>query len=383
MQLWDKWQCTFLWRDTSRMIKIKKHFCPCFFTFYLISIIFASCTGVVPTGPINGRTPTEKQLTIATSILKPTNIPTVTGTSNLKVIQVPTGTKAPKSSTPIPLSTNSLTFTIQPTFTSKVVEQMIMNLLKDNGACRLPCVWGFPLEETSPQFVPLFVERFGTNKGENKFEVSSRISIDSGVISSELWNQNTRVHIDFFYDIVASKLERVGIHSQIISETGQGNSMQSKPLYGDPFAKELLNYYTLPQILKNYGKPTQVYLYTFTDPEYENVSKIPFSIVIYYQESGFLVEYVVPRENSGDIYVGCPSKWAFISIVAWNTGNNTTLKEITQGNTTGYVLDKNSVDNFKPIEEVTTMTLDTFYEKYHSPTNETCILTQRDFWPKP
>ena len=144
----------------------------------------------------------------------------------------------------------------------------------------------------------------------------------------------------------------------------------------------MLDLYLLEKILANYGKPTSVFIAPFPDdPRYPVDAKIPFSIVLYYQDQSIFIEYIVPKEKVGDNIAGCPFKVGFISIVVWPFNQFYSLKGVASYNS-GLGMHSSNFDYFKPIEEATQMSLVDFYNIFRDPLTTTCIETNGNIWAK-
>jgi hypothetical protein len=153
------------------------------------------------------------------------------------------------------------------------------------------------------------------------------------------------------------------------------------PLYGDASFNKAFEYYSLPQILSNYGMPSQVLLAPFPDdPIRTDVKWQPFSLVLLYPEKGIFVEYVSPRGTISNDFVGCPSK-AHISLAVWSPESDMSLEYVIQK--AGSEINELNMDYFKPVEEATSMTLNEFYQKFKDPNNTACLETPMDFWQTP
>ncbi len=149
-------------------------------------------------------------------------------------------------------------------------------------------------------------------------------------------------------------------------------------VFDDTDYKRLTHYYSLSQILTNYGAPSDIYLATwpydpFTKSDYE-----PFIIVLIYSELGFRVEYVFEANKLDGKITGCPAN-SVLTITAWQPKNDISLQEIASIGI-GYEFNKSSYKYFKPIGEVTAMDIDEFHDSFVNQGEETCITTPAEFW---
>jgi hypothetical protein len=100
-----------------------------------------------------------------------------------------------------------------------------------------------------------------------------------------------------------------------------------------------------------------------------------FEIVILYPEQGFLVNYQNKMQMSGNNILGCL------------LNNNVELylfPFITEADFTNYLpVDwKDRLQPYKPLEEVTSMTIEQFYQTFQKTTDQ-CIKTPANLWPTP
>jgi hypothetical protein len=311
-----------------------------------------------------------------------------TRVSSLVTLVTPTPTLTSPKVTPslTPTVISLATPTPQPTLSADKAKELVFGLLKNNGDCRLPCFWGLTPGQIDLQTFSAFTGKFG-----NTFTLDSYIARrDFGptggftVIYREN-GVNIRVAFAYYQNKESTQLEQLVMHADSLYEKGQDpnwkSSTEISPLYGDASFAQALQYYTLPQILSNYGRPSQVLVGTFRDApdDYPNMFH-PFSLVLFYQEQGFFAEYASQRETVGNDFVGCPAK-AYIRISAWDPKSGLSLTDIVKRG--GDVINDMNLDYFKPVDKATALTLDEFYEAFKDPKNTACLKTRIDVWPKP
>jgi len=151
-------------------------------------------------------------------------------------------------------------------------------------------------------------------------------------------------------------------------------------VFGNPYFSEQLKYYVLPQIVDHYGSPTKILILPFTFDKDEKDYQPIFSLVLIYETDGFLAQYLFPNEVNGINYYGCPSKTAYISIVAWNTKTNPALEKMVQ-HVGGLGISHLTYPYFKALEDVTTMQKGDFVQSFLNMSEDTCITTPIDKWP--
>jgi hypothetical protein len=331
-------------------------------------------TDIIKREPSNPFTRTLTQN--STPAISQTKIPSQTFTLTNTPTPKPSFTRTkPPTDTLIPP-------TPQPTFSPVEAKIKLQELLKDNGGCKLPCLWGNTPAENIPWAGEDFLQIFGNGEIKNDFHVSTHYLNNVRSISSYFRQNGFRAIIDFGFIKKGDTLTRIHFRSELLYEEydSTGEAIKSNAFYGGhPFFKNLVGYYYLPQILKNYGKPSTVLAYPeWKDPDYPDNYVLEFSFFIVYYDLGFSLEYITLQETSGNFFVGCPSKGAFINLTTWDPALKPTLKEIAAWST-GYRINELTIDQYKPIEEVTSMSVEDFYKTFQNP--NACVRTLKKVWP--
>lgn len=299
-------------------------------------------------------------------------------TPPLQASTTPTSTERHWTATP----TIALTSTPQPTLTVDEARALLLDLLHDNGGCRLPCLWGLTPGKTDIRSMDAFFARFGDISIDNDFIVA--INEDHGRYTNAIFGLYKSDSGAFSVAAINFSYPRTNDESSLFvwsatasRRSGEGINEVANVTYGDLFFDQLLQNYMLPQILSNYGRPTQVLILPYYDnsmypPDYI----VPLSLVLSYQGQGFFIEYILPRETVGDHYVGCPWKAGYLILKVWPPESERTLAEVIGGGSVGI----NGLKFTKPIEEATSMTLDEFYQKFKDPVTTECLETPKDLW---
>ncbi len=132
----------------------------------------------------------------------------------------------------------------------------------------------------------------------------------------------------------------------------------------------------LHQVLDAHGHPGSVLLTTWgkiPSPRYEQGN---FKLILLYPEQGIVVQYTTEMRVDGNNIVGCLDN-AHIEMDLLPPGDADTFFE--QLTPTDW---QNRIAYYKPLEEVTSMSIDDFYETFRQPTGE-CLITPADLWPIP
>ncbi len=283
-------------------------------------------------------------------------------------------TKIPISSTPSPSPSSNITqpsLTPASTLAPAEVRAEILGKLENNGGCRLPCLWGVTPGTTEGQAVRLSLAQFGKHSTRSIYVDQIDFETTGALIYDSI-KENLTVQIGFSYYINNDTVERLGLTA--FSRRNQ----PVEEIFGDPYFNSLLQYYRLPQILSNYGRPSNVLIATWLYDPTARAKWNPFSIVLDYRGQGFLVEYLAPLKIQGNLYLGCPSQ-AHVTIWTWDLERKFTLEEIVSKDS-GAGINELNTSRFKSVDEATSQTLDQFYEHYKDPNSKTCLETSSNLW---
>jgi hypothetical protein len=191
------------------------------FLFLIIALTVISCeSSVITQAPI------------------PTNISTPTFTS------VPTSTLPP---TALPILTSTATLTPFPLLSPDDSITRFVNLLSDNGGCKLPCLLGLNPQSTTPAQAIQFFTQFGYS---NTTEVQISTSQYPDLIGISIYFIKRNLQ---FNGGISAKLN--DNHDGILffaMDSTTGLHVVWSSHYVDA-----MKYYMLPQILSNYGKPSK------------------------------------------------------------------------------------------------------------------------------
>jgi hypothetical protein len=166
----------------------------------------------------------------------------------------------------------------------------------------------------------------------------------------------------------------------LVADAQQDN----KYVYGDDNYSNLLEYYTLPELLSNYGVPSEVLVIAFPHDPFLKADYEPFSLVVIYSELGIMAEYITPTQWIGEmvelptpdlwaaeIARGCPSQ-SSLTLRTWDVKKNIPIKEIASI-AAGEGMSDTAYDYFVPIEKATLMSLNDFYNTFKESDNNQCI----------
>jgi len=301
-----------------------------------------------------------------------TKVPLPTKTLNMPI-------EIPPSATFTPFPTSILippTFTPLPKLTPGESINLLFELLKNNGQCLFPCLLGQkPMISSSEiknffnQFVSVDADEISIDKvraDNGKFNAvtffihHNTIYLNIGIASYEQDSQIKTLSLDSSVHMDISNQKLVNFHQW------------------DPRYAEVMYYYLLPQILTNYGKPSEVILLTYrNDRQRPDVTSFPFFLVLLYPDQGFYVKYEMERISTGAEFLGCPSK-SYVDITVWPPNDNDVYEKIVKPTINGEYL-----SDYKSLSDAASMTIEEFYQVFSNPDVTECIVTPIEKWPNP
>jgi hypothetical protein len=157
-----------------------------------------------------------------------------------------------------------------------------------------------------------------------------------------------------------------------VKEEAQGGKL--KTAWENPLNEQLLQAYRLSSVLSIYKQPGNVLIFANEGWRY-------FELVLDYSNQGFVIWYSAPLDSDAKNFLGCPAK-AFVNLYLWAPDLTYTWAEgVARNEDTSEIASLNR--DFQPLEDVTSMTLDEFYDAFVNINNETCLETPKELWPGP
>ncbi len=266
---------------------------------------------------------------------------------------------------------------ILPPISVEEAKSKIEMFIADNG-CDLPCIWGITPGKTTLEDLRNLFGRYPEYEVPYDFYISSHINNSKGgILDTGLWEDNFLLNTSLEYSGKNNILDLLVLYTEFQYRTGEGITETGKPVYGDPVFSRAYQYYLLPSILSKYGNPSKVLIYPF--PDNERIDPQEFSLVLVYDQ-GFMIEYIFPKEISGENYKGCHSKSAFITVSSWDPKNQPSFEEIVSMSTVG--ISQYTWQLFKNLEDTTALRAEKFAELLGNPENNGCIYTPMEYWVK-
>ncbi|MEO7841224.1 MAG: hypothetical protein ABIU06_17930 [Anaerolineales bacterium] len=250
-----------------------------------------------------------------------------------------------------------------------------MELLQNNNSCNLPYLLGITPGVTSAEerashlawFRQVEIPGFRTGLADHE-------EFFLGVRNMFFSEQGVEVTVSLTYHEENGAVEQMDLRTRATQE--------HQEVFGDPLFNDLLNYYLLPQILSQYGPPSSVLIGAWHEDPFLHASYTVFSTVVIYFDLGFMIEYVSSSELINNQIRGCPTQ-SYFYLWTWSPEARPSLQEIVSKKPADIGFVPGSIDYFKPVDQVTSMTLDEFYNIFKDPQVTQCLETPGDLWPNP
>ncbi len=268
---------------------------------------------------------------------------------------------------PTVLLTQTLTPTIVPTLPAEEGRAKLLELLSNNGGCRLPCLWGIaPGRNSSQEAATILVPLSSLSDFTSLFP-------SPGDISPSYLEGNLAI-----YTRVAYLYSENGIVNTITF-----NAEAHRPLvqggyedvFDSKFFGEKVSAYALSHVLTEQGIPSSVMIQTAGGPLTRGGTG-GFDILLLYPDQGILVNYKTQMHLNGGNVRGCPAN-AYVQMELYPSGQpDAFAKGLKQ---TDWPL---RMTGYKPLEETTSMSVQEFYDTFRQPTDK-CVETSAKLWPTP
>jgi hypothetical protein len=251
--------------------------------------------------------------------------------------------------------TNEPTWTPAPTLSQEKKNMNLLELLSPNRDCEFPCWWGIRPGTSIQEALSL-----SSVLGESPYIYTGQGKQYSYTLSLDELNLPDLYIVFYENEEIIQRIEvSLGYPSRL---TG----------YLDALEKIL----SLSSVLSNYGQPTDVLL--MVKPRVERDAPIGYTLSIIYESSGFGIEY------SGVVDAEEPIQICSIKLNDYHLETITLYLQDPQAMSSyrSKLLREGGVDlqRFKPLESVTSMSLDAFFQTFSSSENDSCIETSIDEW---
>jgi len=269
------------------------------------------------------------------------------------------------SMTPVVVETSPIS---PPTWPVDEAMAMVINLMRTNGDCKLPCWWGITPGETNSQEVVTFFERF-RSLNNFVFDVNKD---KGGFIYLEIPSSDLFVRLRMEYDTNTND-DTVERFFSIVIDIARKIDNGYESVYGDDLYQELMGQYMLPQILSTYGYPSQILLFG-------NRRAKVLNLMLAYPEDGFFINYESTLKNNGELFLSCPSKTP-LQMTLWPPERTYTMGDIASV-LFGKVNGPQWLAQYIPLQNATSLTPEEFYTIFRDHLNNVCLETPVDIWPE-
>ena len=257
-----------------------------------------------------------------------------------------------------------------PTLANEDAQQKLLDLLANNGNCRLPCLWGITPGKSKSKDSNIILEPLG---GISDF--FTNFDEDSGLIEPCFVENELEICASISYltyqenDVVSRIMFTANTYEWLEVER------EVRDVFDLSYFGDILQKYSLPQVLLEFGEPPLSYLFALAEMPDPNRGPAYYKLLIVYPEQGFQVEYITEMYFVGDKVMGCFAN-SHIEIISSPLGNTEAFFNSIE-TTWEHVL-----RNYLPIEEVTDFTLEEFYNHFLI-SSDGCLETLANYWTFP
>jgi hypothetical protein len=274
----------------------------------------------------------------------------------------------PSLFSPTPSISPTSTQLIIPTLPMEEARLKLLDLLSKNGDCHLPCIWGITPGNSTYEDAQRVLIPLSSTSSWAVFNPGIG-GIDLNFLTGDIKISPSISFITYpDNDIVSSIGFRAGAFKEVSDPNNPGFVFNST-LFGKTLA-----FYMVPHILSEYGEPSSVLLRTNPGPNERGEMGL-FNFILMYPDQGFLIQYTTIMRMSGANVLGCPVN-AHVTLNLYPSGHADAFYELIGPGWNDVLVP------YKQLEEVTSMSLDQFYQTFQKPTDQ-CIVTASTNWPEP
>ena len=242
-----------------------------------------------------------------------------------------------------------------PTLSADRAEALVLDLSLNNQGCRLPCWWGTQPGQTSWETVERFLSTFA-------LAIKPRGLVEPALYTAYFAfpkeidpnpNDEPMIAIEHNYTVANGVVEQIEVNPGLA------------PNYG------------LSAILSAYGRPEEIRLRTYKQ---SREGDLPFDVVLYYPKLGILIRYATQGVIAAHHIRGCPQERPAAVIALWSPESGLSFADAARQ--TIDIRDE-AEWAYRPVQEVTDMTIDTFWKAHQHIDATACLETPSDIWPPP
>lgn len=305
------------------------------------------------------------------------------------LLSTPTETSIPTSDTTMELGEISITENISkstpfPMVSQENADEILIQFIQNNGGCKLPCLFGVTVSESNQLDLEALIGYFQQSATQaQNMEIFTQVKDTKGSASLGFFMDKFFVRVGFGYTFKDEDLFHLSMNTDSFEIIDEGEGEYNQLTYESIYYANVMSFFTLSSVLNTYGNPSEILIRPFIAEDGDPSSTIyPFIIILIYQEQGFLIQYTSMRgEENGNFY-SCPTK-SLIDLSAWNPSEQVTLEEVVKYFSKSQTINENNTQRFKPIEEVTDLSIIDFSKIYLAPDTLDCITTPQKFWKNP
>ena len=301
------------------------------------------------------------------------SFPTPSFTEKTSTQTILSNTNNSQTNKTTPFQTTGTTTSVASVLSESEARNTIRSLLRDNAGCQLPCLWKLTpgMSENNYKETP-FVSMF---RQSSNSVINVKDFTDGGsLFLLNIGDLPKKEVILFSTYLNENRLVQYSLSSYIT----EGDHV----IFGDENFNRDFNYYLLPQILSNYGRPNEIWVATWQLNPISKSEWNPFTLVLYYKDLGFIIQYKSPAIKKSNDIIACPNEIQ-IDITVWNVKQETKLESIiSKGGSSQFNLNPNNMNYFRTIDKGTDYSLDQFYQTFKDPNNRECIKTPANLWTK-
>jgi hypothetical protein len=184
--------------------------------------------------------------------------------------------------------------------------------------------------------------------------------------------------VDYLYgnNGIVSHIHFTALEEEVTYDS-KGNWTTKRPILDSTTFKKRVAYYSLAHVLTEQGIPASV-MFQFSGASLYPVDVLGLDIVLFYPDQGIWVQYKMSMQNRGKTKMGCPNGNAQVEMELFPPGDSSSFYAKLDQTDWGVIKGA-----YKPLEEVTGMSVDKFYEIFRNSTSNQCIQAPANLWPTP
>ncbi len=192
--------------------------------------------------------------------------------------------------------------------------QYLINIITTNGGCQFPCIWGInPIDYDATNGHKLLLNMLANTLTDYDFASvyyesnKSEIYMGKGIGDIQLRHR-------LVWEGERESQTLVKLFLQMTSLYRPGLDNQYRPYINSKEFLSIIDAQLYNGIIQNYGEPNQIYIVTTQDDNEGDLEYMPISLIFWFQEKDFFIEYYGWRLINEKPYLFCSNKISGISI---------------------------------------------------------------------